>query len=208
MAYRPNPGQNPTWWALLVDEAGPGGHCSDQRGSACVGPRPGRPRRHGRRPPRGDLRCAGCRRASIEPGSCAAPRPVAGGDRHRPPPQRAPTRRRATRPGADLGPDHRSRLPGERPQRQRQADRRSPVVASRLDPPRYHHDHRVARRAQVAPARNDRPRRRKPDLKRPKNLAIALTVAVHAQRATRGLACTVAPGATSRACLLDLRRSQ
>jgi hypothetical protein len=39
-------------------------------------------------------------------------------------------------------------------------------------------------------------------------LAIALAVSVHAQRATRGLACTVAPRATSRACLLDLGRSQ
>jgi hypothetical protein len=179
MACRPKPGQNPTGWVLFVDEAGPGGHRSDQRGSACVGLCRDRPRRHGRRQTRGDLRRAGRRDPRREPRRGPAPRPGTRRDRRCPSPQRAPARRRrGARPRAHLGPDHRRRLPDERPQRQRQADRRPSIVAPGLDPSRHHHDHRAARRAPVALARYEQRRRCESDLGRPKNLPVphAMTV--------------------------------
>jgi hypothetical protein len=198
----------PNWVGLFVDEAGPGGHRSDQRGAACVGLCRDRSRRHGRRQTRGDLRRAGRRDPRREPRRGPAPRPGTRRDRRCPSPQRAPARRRGARPRAHLGPDHRRRLPDERPQRQRQADRRPSVVAPGLDPSRHHHDHRAARRAQVALARNEQRRRCESDLRRPKNLPVPHAMTVQAQGAPGGPARTVAPRAPTWSCLLDRWRSQ
>ena len=128
---------------------------------------------------------------------------------NRPPPrQRAPARRCAARPRADPRPHYGRRLSGQRPQRQRQADRRPPVVAPRLDPARHHHDYRPAGSAQVALARDDRHRGRRVDLGRPEYLAVALAMAVHAQRSPYRPARTVAPRASPGPGLLRRWRSQ
>ena len=91
----------------------------------------------------------------------------------------------ATRPGADPGPHHRRRLAAQRPQRQRQADRRPPVVPPRLDAPRHHRDHRAAGDAPVPAAGDHRLDRGGADLERATDLAVTQAMAVQTDRAAR-----------------------
>ena len=89
------------------------------------------------------------------------------------------------RPGADPLPDGCHRLPGDRPQRERQGDRGVAVVASGRNPARHNGQDRVAMHAPVAPARDHDPAGRTASVRWSAQLAVPLAMAVKPDPAAR-----------------------
>jgi hypothetical protein len=102
------------------------------------------------------------------------------------------------RPSADPPTNRGDGLPDDRPQRERHRDRRVPVVPPRRDSARHHREHRATPHAEIASALDHDPARRAACIRRSAELAIAVTVAVEPEPATRRSAGCTAVGARSR----------
>lgn len=89
------------------------------------------------------------------------------------------------RPGADLAAHTRDRRLNDRPQRERQRDRRVAVVPSLRHAPRHHREHCAAAHASVAPTDDDDPARGAPHLAGAAELSIAVAMAVQSERTAR-----------------------
>lgn len=110
------------------------------------------------------------------------------------------------RSGADPPPDVRHRLPGDRPQRERQGDRGVAIVAPRCNAARHDGQDRVAVHASVAPARDHDPAGRTVRVRWSAQLTVPLAMAVKPETAAGRPSGSAAVDAGPRPRVLRRRR--